>query len=63
MVIDVAFDTFQLKVDELPAVTPEGLAVKVTTGRLVDGGVAGVPATMIWQVAVILPEALVAVRV
>jgi hypothetical protein len=64
MVTDVALDTFQLKADELPAVMPDGLAVKeLTTGRPAAGGAAGVPATITWQVVVMLPEALVAVRV
>ena len=45
IVTDVAFDTFQLKVDELPAVILGGLAVKeLTTGRPAGGD--GVPETM-----------------
>jgi hypothetical protein len=68
MVTDVALDTFQLKTDELPPVMPGGLAMKeLTTGRPATagaaGGAAGVPATITWQVAVRLPEELVAVRV
>jgi hypothetical protein len=64
MVTDVAFDTFQLKVTELPAVMLGGLAVKeLMTGSPAAGGAAGVPATITWQVVVMLPEALVAVRV
>lgn len=50
MVIDVAFDTLQLKVDELPAVMLVGLAVKkLTTGvPAADGvdGTDGAPPTM-----------------
>jgi hypothetical protein len=64
MVTDVAFDTFQLKVTELPAVMLGGLAVKeLTTGWPAVDGAAGVPATITWQVAVRLPEELDAVRV
>jgi hypothetical protein len=47
MVTDVAFDTFQLKVTELPAVMLGGLAMKeLMTGRPVDAGVDGVPETI-----------------
>jgi hypothetical protein len=63
IVTEVAFDTFQLKVAGLPTVIPEGLAVKeLTTGRPADDD--GAPETMTWAVAVVLlPAALVAVRV
>jgi hypothetical protein len=47
IVTDVAFDTFQLKVAELPAVIPGGLAVKeLTTGRTAGVGGNGAPETM-----------------
>jgi hypothetical protein len=45
IVTDVAFDTFQLKVAELPAVILDGLAVKeLTTGRPAGGD--GAPETI-----------------
>jgi hypothetical protein len=47
IVTDVAFDTFQLKVAELPAVIPGGLTVKeLTTGRPAGVGGDGAPETM-----------------
>jgi hypothetical protein len=51
IVTDVAFDTYQLKEDELPAVMLGGLASKeLTTGSPeaggVAGGAAGVPSTI-----------------
>jgi hypothetical protein len=64
MVTDVAFDTFQLKVAELPAVMLGGLAVKeLTTGNPAGVGGDGASETMTWAVAVLLPAALVAVSV
>lgn len=61
---DVAFDTFQLKVAESPAVTPGGLAVKeLMTGIPAGSGVVGVSETITCVVAATLPPALVAVRV
>jgi hypothetical protein len=47
IVTDVAFDTFQPKVAELPAVIPDGLAVKeLTTGRPAGVGGDGAPETI-----------------
>jgi hypothetical protein len=66
MVTEVAFDTFQLRVVELPADILGGLAIKeLITGRLEDGGCVvdgDVPETTILVVAVILPALFVAVR-
>jgi hypothetical protein len=63
IVIDVAFDTFQLKPDEPPRDILDGLAVKeLITGKVAGvGGVAAV--TITWVVAVMLPAELEAVRV
>jgi hypothetical protein len=61
---DVAFDTLQLKVAELPTVMPGGLAVKeLITGRLTGSGGDTVSETITCVVAATLPAALVAVRV
>ena len=61
---DVAFDTFQLKVAELPAVMLGGLAVKeLITGRPAGSDVVGVSETITCVVAATLPTSLAASRV
>jgi hypothetical protein len=63
IVTDVAFDTFQLKVVELPRLILDGLAMKeLITGRAAGTG-GGAPETITWVVAVTLPAELEAVRV
>jgi hypothetical protein len=63
IVIDVAFDTFQLKVVELPRLILDGLAMKeLITGSPVGVG-GGAPATITCVVAVTLPALLEAVSV
>jgi hypothetical protein len=62
MVTDVAFDTLQLKVVELPRLIVDGLAMKeLITGKPASVGVA--PETITWVVTVMLPAELEAVRV
>jgi hypothetical protein len=64
MVTEVALDTFQLKVAELPVVIVPGLAVKESiTGAPADGTGADAPVTITWVVAVTLPAGLMALRV
>jgi hypothetical protein len=64
MVTDTAFDTFQLKVAEFPAVIVPGLAVKeFMTGEPADGTGADAAVTITCVVAVTLPAELVALRV
>jgi hypothetical protein len=61
---DVAFDTFQLRVVELPRLIMDGVATKeLITGKPVVVGGDVVPETITCVVAVMLPAALEAVRV
>jgi hypothetical protein len=63
IVTDVAFDTFQLKLVELPRLMLDGLAMKeFITGKPVGGG-GEAPETRTCVVAVTLPAELEAVRV
>jgi hypothetical protein len=64
MVIDVAFDIFQLKLVEPPTVMLDGLAMKeLITGKPIGVGGGAAPATIICVVAVMLPAVLEAVSV
>jgi hypothetical protein len=64
MVNDVAFNTLQLKVAELPRLILDGLAMKeLITGKLPGVGGDGAPVTITCVVAVTLPAELEAVRV
>jgi hypothetical protein len=64
IVTDVAFDTLQLKVVELPRLILDGLAMKeLITGKLPGVGGDGAPVTITCVVAVTLPAELEAVRV
>ena len=61
---DVASDTSQLKIVELPAVIAGGVAVnELMIGRPAGMGDVAVPATVTRVVAIVLPLALVAVKV